>query len=186
MYYLIISISLLFNLFFNLKLKKRFGEYRFLEIGFILNFFLSLYIISPTVVFITSSFTVGDPISYVLNGFAYSNETLLVIHLIRMLVFQLIFILSYLKIRNSKIIRLKSIDFNFKKPFFILFSLVLIVSYSLLFGLSGDFEGYLESYQRYDHLSRPLRLFISIIVRFKSAFIILFLFFLSKFEADLD
>ena len=93
----------------------------------------------------------------------------------RMLLFQLIFILSYLKIRNSKIIRINYKHFKFKKAFFILFSLILLASYFLLFIFSGDFDGYLESYERYNHLSRPLRLFISVIVRFKFAFIILFL-----------
>jgi hypothetical protein len=175
MYFLIISISLLFNYFFSLKLKKRFGEFRYIEIGFLLNFFLSLYIIFPTIIFITSSFTIGDPISYVLNGFAYSNEILLQYHLMRMLLFQFIFILAYLKIRNTKIITLNNFNFKFKKTFLILFLFIVLISYFLLFALSGDFDGYLESYQRYDHHSRPLRLFISIIVRFKFAFIILFL-----------
>ena len=173
--YWAISISILLNVFFNTNLKKRFGGYRFLEIGFYLNFFLSLYIIIPTIVFITSSFTVGDPISYVLNGFAFSNETLFIKHLIRMLVFQLVFIVSYLKIRNTKIIRYETSDFKFKKPFVIILSLLLTICYILLFGLSGDFDGYIESYQRYDHLNRPLRLFISMLVRFKFAFIVLFL-----------
>lgn len=173
--YWAISFTLLFTLFFNFKLKKRFKGYRFLEIGFYLNFFLSLYIILPTVVFITSSFTVGDPISYVFNGFAFSNESLFINHLIRMLVFQLVFIISYLKIRGAKIIRYNTLDFKFKKAFVITFLFFLIVCYILLFGLSSDFDGYIESYQRYDHLSRPLRLFVSLMVRFKFAFSVLFL-----------
>lgn len=175
MYYLIISISLLFNYFFNLKLKNRFGKFRFLEIGYHLNLFFSFYIIVPTIALISSSFTVGDPISYVFNGFTYSKESLFVKHLIRMLVFQLFFIVSYLKIRNTNIIRYKISDFNYKKAFVILFSVILVICYLLLFLLSNDFDGYIESYKRYDHLNRPLRLFVSFIVRFKFAFIVLFL-----------
>ena len=173
--YWAISISILLNVFFNSNLKKKFGGYRFLEIGFHLNFFLSLYIIIPTVVFITSSFTVGDPISYVFNGFAFSNESLFIKHIIKMLVFQLVFIVAYLKTRNNKIIKYETTDFKFKKTFIIVLSLILAICYILLIGLSSDFDGYIESYQRYDHLNRPLRLFVSFIVRFKFAFIVLFL-----------
>ena len=173
--YWIISVSLFLNFIFNLKLKNRFGKFRFLEIGYHLNLFLSFYIIVPTIIFISSSFTVGDPISYVFNGFTYSNETLFVKHLIRMLVFQLFFIVSYFKIRNTNIIRYKISDFNYKKAFVILFSLILVICYVLLFGLSNDFDGYLESYQRYNHLNRTLRLMVSFIVRFKFAFVVLFL-----------
>lgn len=173
--YWIISVSLILNLIFNLKLKNRFGKFRFLELGYHLNLFLSFYIIVPTIIFISSSFTVGDPISYVFNGFTYSNSSLFLKHLIRMIVFQLFFIFSYLRIRNKNIISYKISDFSYKKAFVILFSLILVICYVILFGLSNDFDGYIESYKRYDHLNRPLRLLVSFIVRFKFAFIVLFL-----------
>lgn len=175
MYYLIISITLLLNTYFGQKLRKKFNNLRFLETGYILNLFLSLYIISPSIIFITSSFTEGDPISYILNGFTYSDDKLITAHLFRMLFYQFIFIISYLKYRGSNVITFNIQNFNFKKPLALFFFTILLVSYFFLFAFSGSFDGYLESYQRYDHLNRPLRLFVSTIVRFKSAFIIFFI-----------
>ena len=173
--WVIISLTLLINLFFNNKLKNRFQEKRFLEFGYQLNLFLSIYIIGPALVLITSSFVEGDPISYLYNGFTYANEDSFTIHLYRMLVFQFVFALTYLKYRNYKFIISKVENFSFSKFMTLFFGVILIFTYTMLFISSSSFDNYIESYERFNHLSPGLKLFISTLVRFKFAFIIIFL-----------
>tara|TARA_B100001094_G_scaffold324421_1_gene376993 strand:- start:955 stop:2256 length:1302 start_codon:yes stop_codon:yes gene_type:complete len=170
-----ISLSLIINLFFNKNLKNRYHEKRFLEMGYQLNLFLSIYIIGPALVLITSSYVEGDPISYLYNGFTYANEQNFIFHLYRMLAFQLTFAIFYLFFRNFNNISLDIKKFSFSKFMVIFFGLILLLTYIILFTNSNTFENYVESYQRFDHLSPVLKLIVSILVRFKFAFIIIFL-----------
>lgn len=174
-YWIIISFSILINFAFNTSLKKRFQEFRYLELGYLVNLSISIYLIGPALVLITSGYVEGDPISYIFSGFTGTNELDSKYNLLRILVFQGVFAFFYLVFRSKKSERNLRFNVSSSKAIALIFGLFLLLSYLILFGLSQGYDDYIESYKRYDHLNGPLRLFVSIIIRFKYSLIIVFL-----------
>lgn len=174
-YWIIISFSILVNFFFNSALKKRFEEFRYLELGYLINFSISIYLIGPALVLITSGYVEGDPISFIFSGFTGTNELDSKYNLLRILGFQGVFAVSYLGFRTKIFDKKLKFDISFSKSIALCFGILLLISYLLLFGLSQGYSDYIDSYSRYDHLSGPIRLIVSIFIRFKYALIIVFL-----------
>lgn len=171
--WLIVSLSVFTSIWFSRRLGARYGKRKILEIGYFYNIFLCLYLIFPAIFFETLSFADDDPISFLFNGFSYSNRELVIENLMRMYAFQIIFCLSYLKFRKRKPIEMIERNFDFASANLYFFLIVLAFIYFCLFYFSSDFEGYLDSYKRYDHLSGFLRKLISVAIRLKTGILLI-------------
>lgn len=180
--FIITSISIFISYIFNRKLNFRYGKFKMLEVGYILNLFICAYIVGPSLAYIFSSYTPGDPLSYILDGFITIYEHDFNINLLRLVIFQSVFCGTYFYFRKKK-------SWLFNKPRLIgnvivtiVFGIALLGIYFTLIYMSKDFSSYVESYNRYDHIKGAWRIIISMLVRFKFAISTIFL--ISLFTLD--
>jgi len=164
---ILVLFLVIITIWFSLILLSRVGSKFYLEFGFWLSWFFVLYTTGPVIVYKTAAFSVGDPISYIFGDFVPMNEGLFINHVGRMVLFNVVFQMFYLLIRrNTRLQNVSKLKYTGTGTVFLL-SFIVFTCYFILFIFSKESGGYIESYQRYDHLPRYFRLLISFIVRIK-------------------
>ena len=164
----LISSSLLLILFAFL-LWRKLKQNLFLELGFLYLSFIVLYTIAPGIGLIFVELNPGLNVGMMITNYLDSNNGALTFHLWRHFLFGFSFSISYYLFRGNRQILGTKIDQRETLSIYLLISII-IFGFLFLFLLSAPVDGYLENYTRYDHLPNYLRIFVSLIIRFKAGF----------------